>query len=501
MSISSYLQVQAMRKCAAEFPWKNWFTNIGSSLGIGRQKRADSVSPQGEKTRSQAFHDLNSRPYDTAKEFETQGFDPASAGDKAYTGSLPNTYRSYGNPDAGRISYTYSSSDTTNNSNGPGWNYKIYKTSPGGDDYNEANAINFTVYPEQLPSYRYGKSLNEATAGYRQQPLNTQQLMAIQAGDAAYTDKLLAHYRSIDPASWQAANLKLSSPDVVKRWLESVPRLAPAADRSSNYSSGDDVIRLAPNDIRLDNYDSYVGNAGDGLTSNPRFVANPSRAFDALFRSGYISEAADADTFFHELNHRNSLGSTRVFEGVEPHVENIPVDSGGIAALMQPEKYKGLYLTPMQIKWLYDHDLESYAVNENEINQALLSFNAGRYRLQKDMQDNPSNPNYVQIDPAVRQQFLDLPQFIQPGEAGAKQLDELMSFYDKNPQFILMMPEQARLVGYYKNLKAAVETSQDSTEKEFFQGMMNRMLYNKAFLAEHQGRPKMSYTNVQQMRA
>lgn len=462
--------------------------------------------PQEEKTRSQAFRDLHVKPYDTAKDYEAAGFDPAMAGDNAYMGALPHHIQPAGDVGAGHIPFTYAFTRPNNNTNRVGWDYKIYKPGPGADNYSDVGSTSFTVYPEHLPNYRYGRALREATASYRQQPLTTQQLMAMQAGDNSYLDKLLTHYKSIDPAYWRSANLRLSYPTEIEKWKESVPGMWPEINESSRYDPVADNIALTSNELRLEAYDSHVGNSGEDLTDSPRFIARPSSAGSSLFSARHTPDAADADAFFHELNHRNSIGNIRVVDAPYKHVMGTSVKDGGIATLMRPETQKGLYLTPTQQRWITGHNIEPYAVNENEMNQALLSFNAGRYRLQKDMQENPDNPNYAQIAPSVRQQFASFTQFLQPGEAGAKQLDELMTFYDQNPQFITMMPEQARLVGYYKNLKAAIENSEDPVEKEFFQGMMNRMIYNKAFLANSQrsnsNQPKVaSYTEFKKQAA
>ena len=496
----TYIEVQAMRKKAAAFPWKKWVTNIGSSLGISDQKNNAVAPHQAGKTRSQAYHDLNVKPYDTAEDFQRAGFDPARAGDRAHMGALPALYWNDGNTSAGHIPWTYSQG-AYDDINGPSWAYKVYKQKPYSDGYNEADSVSFNIYPNHLPNYRYGQQLRRATAGYRQQPLNMMQLMSMQAGDTGYVDKLLKHYMAVDPAYWRAANLKLSSPSELEKWKESVPGLGPEVEGSSTYNSGDNAIRLTSNRNRLSDYDDFVNNRGRDLTGSPLHIAQPSALRDSLFRSRYSPDAADAEAFFHELNHRNSMGSSKVVYRPYPHGESTPFEDGGIATLMRPEIYKGLYLTPEQIKWLQKHDIEPFAVNENEMNQALLSFNAGRYRLQKDMLENPNNPNYKQLNENVRKTFTDFPQFLQPGEEGAKQLDELMSFYDKNPQFIAMMPEQSRLVGYYKNLKAAINNSDDPVEKEFFQNMLNRMIYSKSFLADSRKRPNMSYTDVQRMRA
>ena len=487
---------QHMLKRAAGFPWKEWMTNIGSSLGFGGRSNNSMDFPKEEKTRDQAFHDANSHPYDNAKDFEAAGFDPSLAGDKAHIGAMPSMYWTEGRPTAGLIPYKYIQTPAKNNTTGPGWTYKIYDTRPLNPGEGVSRSTNFTIYPEQLPNYRAGRAMREATASYRKQPLNMQQLMAIQAGNNGYLTKLLEHYRSVDPTYWHAANLRLSSPEELEKWKESIPQIGQRSD-SSSYNSYDGKITLASDDIRQSGYDYFVNNTGDDLEDSPMFVAKPSKASSGLFHSDPMMDVADAETFFHELNHRNSMGNAVTVDAPYPHGKSIPFGEGGMATLMRPETFKGLYLTPMQIRWLQENDIEPYAVNENEMNQALLSFNAGRYRLRNDMLENPNNPNYLQIDPKIRQQFADFPQFIQPGEAGAKQLNDMLEFYSNNPQFILMMPEQARLVGYYKNLKAAIENSEDPVEKEFFQNIMNRMIYDKAFLANNQqSRPKISYADA-----
>ena len=469
------------KKQAADPSWKKWLNSIGFT----------GSSPEDEQRMSQAFRASNIHPYATEEAFENAGFNSDNIDTTAASmGHIRRDYRNEGTLRDGHIPYSYKpiNNSSTNHS---GWSYTIYKPTPESNGvYGAKDSVSFNVYPEKLPNYRYGKQLQEATSGYTKQPFNMQQLMSMQAGDSGYLDKLLAHYRSVNPAYWRDANLQLSSPAEIEKWKEAVPSIAPKVvndprGNASRYNADSGSITTTPYSQRIDDYANHVNSSSDDPSQSP-LLAKPSNNADSLFRMRHTPNAAAADSFFHELNHYNSIGKLRMSSEPYPHMENIPSGRGGNATLMRQATPKGLYLTPVQNKWIEDHNIESYAVNENEMNQALLSFNAGRYRLQKDMQDNPDNPNYAQIDPSVRQQFASFPQFIQPGEAGKQQLDELMTFYDQNPEFITMMPEQARLVGYYKNLKAAVENSEDPVEKEFFQGMMNRMIYNKSFLADSQ---------------
>jgi hypothetical protein len=243
-------------------------------------------------------------------------------------------------------------------------------------------------------------------------------------------------------------------------------------------------------------YEKGAGNSKKPLFSQPGYLTG-------LYDSSYNPYALATDVLNHELDHSYTTGTADLAMRPSPHLTGEAGISGyywGQPTAMRPETFKGLFLTPNQKRWIREQNVDPYALQEIEMNQALVDFNAGRYRLRKDMLENPDNPNYAQLTPEVRKQFTDFPSFIQPGEAGAKQLDELMEFYDKNPQFIPMMGEQARLVGYYKNLKAAIANSEDPIEKAFFQEMLNRMVYNKVFLADNQSGPNMSYTDVQNIR-
>ena len=203
------------------------------------------------------------------------------------------------------------------------------------------------MYTERLPNYRYGKQLQEATSGYTKQPFNMQQLMSMQAGDNGYLDKLLAHYRSINPAYWRDANLQLSSPAEIEKWKAAVPSIAPKVindplGNSSRYNSDSGSITTTPYNQRIDDYENHVNNSSDDPGQSP-LLAKPSNNADSLFRMRHTPYAAAADSFFHELNHYNSIGQLRMGTKPYPHMENIPADRGGNAVLMRQATPKGLY--------------------------------------------------------------------------------------------------------------------------------------------------------------
>ena len=138
------------------------------------------------------------------------------------------------------------------------------------------------------------------------------------------------------------------------------------------------------------------------------------------------------------------------------------------------------------------------------MNQALTSFNRGRWTLKRDMENNPNNPNYKYLReqyPGLIDKFMAQPDFIPAGKAGREQLDNMMQFFTDNPQLKPLMPEQFRFVGYYQNLKAALEHADTPEEKQFFQNLMDSLIYSKAFLAKNQ-QPRPSYQDAyQQMMA
>jgi hypothetical protein len=95
-----------------------------------------------------------------------------------------------------------------------------------------------------------------------------------------------------------------------------------------------------------------------------------------------------------------------------------------------------------------------------------------------------------------------LPDFVGYGEKGKQQLDNMMQFFDENPEFRTLMPEQFRFVDYYQNLKAAVDTARSEQEKEYLQALMNQMVYDMSYLANNQQRPNIqSYADYKQMYA
>lgn len=389
------------------------------------------------------------------------------------------------------------------------YTYRIYRPEDKGGE------VTFNLYPDSLPSATYGKKTLEAlrSSGNNPKlkaqdvgshevpegtlPLSVSQLVALQSGDPGFNDRRIKHWLSVPKENWHEANLIPSSPEAMEAWKNSYPRIGEAT-KNPQYQPLTGAITPFSNSAIKARYKAYEKGAGN--SKKPSFSQPGS--LTGLYDSSYNPYALSTDVLNHELNHSYNLGTADVELYPSIHLESKTTDGdySGAPTAMRPEQFKGMFLTPFQKQWVKDHNIDPYAINELEMNQALMDFNAGRYRLRKDMLENPDNPNYAQIDSAIRQQFAELPSFVQPGEEGRKQLDQLIEFYDNNPQFIPMMGEQARLIGYYKNLKAAVENAQDPYEKQFFQGMMDRMLYNKSFLASIQS-PRPSYTDVQRMRA
>ena len=371
------------------------YTNVYNKL----YKRAGSLESFKRFTGREQATDTgvqgsNARPYDTLEDFKAAGFTEPGRFDSrmAARGSAPY-YEYEGTRKSGQMPYSYTRSAPVSET-GDAWTYTTDSL---------GRPIKFTVYPESLPAHRYGeallKAVNDPTTGHEyeipeNQPLTARQLMAYQAGDDTYVDKLLSHYNSVKPEYWNKANLRLSSPDEVKAWQDSVPETSKPDVPAFGLGGR---IMPASSDFLNDMYDYYVNNAGKELFAKLSEGDNSG--------SYYSRVATAADSFLHEFNHLNSLGTLEHAEDYSKSPKPVSFDEGGKATLMRPEVYKGLYLTPKQRDWLKKYNIEPYAVDEFEMNQALLSFNAGRYRLQKDMQENPNNPNYKQIDPNVRKQF------------------------------------------------------------------------------------------------
>lgn len=534
----NYKQVQQMRKQAA---LPDWFRLIGSG-GAMEENAADP-----------AFSEQHGRLYDNLKEFEDANLNVLTQNERV-RGNAP-TSGSYPGENARRngfFTYIYSrpkqptpedrnlfqrfgdkltslwkkpappespqpsQPSPTDNA----WSYTIY--GPGQTNTN-SEGVNFILYPDELPNARYGKAMIEdmyrakglvrPEGNYEipeNQPLTVQQWMAYQAGDPDYIYKRLAHLRAIDPKHFSAGNVVLSDDNELKAWGDYVPVTSwPSLGAGYDMTSG----KIMPySQAALQELNRRYHTQVNDTYFNTPVPAVPSR-MSGIYNSAHTLEALFADAAGHEFNHGNNTGTSKLGKRPYPYLENVSMgeDTGrfpwgerGIPAYLRMKNPSAIYFTSPQDYWLRGHEVDPYALDEREILQAFDSFNAGRYRLaadiRKDMEGNLGNRNYAQIDPEIRQQFIDLPQFVQPGEEGAKQLDSIMSFYAQNPQFIVMMPEQARLVGYYYNLKAALENSKDPVEKEFFQKLMNRMIYSKSFLANNQ-QNRTTYTDVQRMMA
>jgi len=355
--------------------------------------------------------------------------------------------------------------------------------------------------------------INAANAGRTQftlQPFTNEQLMRIMTLDPKnrnYMNELLRHYSHIPLESWHKGNLQLGSPEEIEAWKKDKPPL----DNKNNNQSG--TYYSTPGTISLDStglFNRYLDGWGSQVYDGRWTNALSQEAYAGnLMTSSPVLAGLIGDTYGHELGHRYMMGQTKTTKANGPikleysrkaFNPKKPASSDNIPALMSSVDFRPLPFDAQQYEWLKNRAIQSYAVNENEMNQALTSFNRGRWALKQDMINNPDNPNYRYLAenyPGLMDKFKALPDFIPAGNEGMKQLDNVMQLFIQNPQLKVLMPEQARLVGYYQNLKAAVDNADTPQEKQFFQNLMNRMVYSKAFLANNQqSKPHISYADA-----
>ena len=342
------------------------------------------------------------------------------------------------------------------------------------------------------------RTANTGRTKFTLQPFNNEKLMRIMTLDPQnrnYLNELLNHYRHIPIEAWHNANLQPSSAEEIEAWKKDVPPLNTAADNGGMYWSDTGKIDITPNSV-IDRYDDtwgYKANTGWWTDSIAPEESRGNRMTTSPTLAGIIG-----DMYGHEAGHRNLMGLTKATRtkgppdwesSSRPFNPKMPISAVNVPALMRPVDWRTLPFDQQQYAWLKNRATQSYAVNETEMNQALTSFNRGRWALKRDMENNPDNPNYKYLEanyPGLIDKFKALPDFIPAGKAGREQLDNMMQFFIQNPQLKVLMPEQARLVGYYQNLKAGVDNADTPEEKQFFQNLMNRLIYSKAFLANNQ---------------
>lgn len=347
--------------------------------------------------------------------------------------------------------------------------------------------------------------INAANAGRAQltlQPFTNEQLMKIMTLDPKnrnYMNELLRHYSHIPLEAWHKGNLQPSSPEEIEAWKKDKPSLNNKNNnQSGTYYSDTGNISLDPTGLFNRYLDGWGSKAFAGRWTN----ALSQEAYTGnLMTSSPVMAGLVGDTYGHELGHRYMMGQTKATRADGPlkqeHSRKAfnpkkPVSSDNVPALMSSLDFRPLSFDAQQYEWLKNRAIQSYAVNENEMNQALTSFNRGRWALKQDMINNPDNPNYKYLEenyPGLIDKFKALPDFIPAGNAGKAQLDSMMQLFADNPQLKVLIPEQARLVGYYQNLKAAVDNADTPEEKQFFQNLMDRFIYSKSFLANNQKRP------------
>lgn len=382
-----------------------------------------------------------------------------------------------------------------------------------------SNNIRFmTVDPTRLPSYKASRMLlgpswkqqsdanpssrpDLARLAFTRQPYNNAQLYRIETNAPEYLDRLLTHYQQVPEAHWGRANLRLSSPDEIEAWKKDIPQMASISGPKYNPLTGKVDI---PHAATAAEFDKVWNQAGHGKQNYRSYESSGLAPFSNS--SSWLGRLSD--TFFHELRHRNSVGLIDVDRSKptwtvsgRPYNPNRAVSSSNMPTLMRPRKFSPFTPDNRQLEWIKDHAIQQYAMDENEMNQALMAMNAGRYALKQDMKTDLNNPNYTQLSDDVKKRLNALPDFIESGEKGKQQIDDMMQLFIEHPELRVLIPEHSRLVGYYKNLKAAVDMAKTPEEKAYLQNLMNRMIYSKAFLANNQKQPRTIYGKANQVYA
>lgn len=372
-----------------------------------------------------------------------------------------------------------------------------YRASLTPSDVAPSNSYGFNSHSRN-PVSTYSKEdmiskANDGSLAFTKQPFNMRQLWEIKSGDPNYMDAYIRHLQHIPEGVWNKANLQLSSPEELEAWKKYKPMMLPTL-APPGYAPVSGLIVMSPNKMR-DYYERMH-------TWKPKWDEKTSRAtYMGAFNTSASWPGFVSDAFFHELGHQDTTGQSTpdlLRLGAPLLRLRAPVlrlDStkwipnglpGGIPTLMRERASYPLFQTEKQFDWMKDHAIEPYAISESEMNQALLAMNAGRYALKHDMINDQDNPNYKQLPQEALQQFKALPDFISAGKGGKEQFEKMMQLFIENPALGRFMPEQSRLVSYYQNLKAAVDTAKTPEEKQYFQNLMDRFIYSKAFLANNQ---------------
>ena len=423
------------------------------------------------------------------------------------TGTLNS--RQPGHTDVGADRYSVTYGAPTEGNYQVNWRFQV----PGSN-----TVRSMTVDPTRLPSYKASRMLlgpswkqqsdanpssrpDLARLAFTRQPYNNEQLYRIETNAPEYLDRLLSHYQQVPEDYWNRANLRLSSPDEIKAWKKDVPQMASISGPKYNPLTGKVDM---PHEAMEAEFGKIWNQANQGKQNYMSYESSGLAPFSNS--SSWLGRLSD--TFFHELRHRNSVGlidvnrsnPTWTVSG-RPYNPNSAVSSSNMPTLMRPRKFYPFTPDNRQLGWIKDHAIQQYAMDENEMNQALMAMNAGRYALKQDMKTDLNNPNYAQLSDDVKKRFSALPDFIEPGEKGKQQIDDMMQLFIEHPELRVLIPEHSRLVGYYKNLKAAVDTAKTPEEKAYFQKLLNRMIYSKAFLANNQKQPRDTYGKANQMYA
>lgn len=356
--------------------------------------------------------------------------------------------------------------------------------------------------------------IREANAGRAQftlQPYTNEKLMQVLTLDPKnrnYLNELLNHYRRIPQENWRKANLQLSDPAEIEAWKKAVPPLDTKEGNGNGmyYPTTGNISLSTDNALQVYN-DLWNNKANTDWWEDGKIQESFGR--NQLTSTPTVAGSI-GDRYGHEAWHRAMMGLARVAKtggapewaySSAPFNPRKPVSAKNVPAVMRPLNWRDLLFTDLQYNSLRDHAIQEYAVNETEMNQALTSFNRGRWALKRDIENNSDNPNYKYLEehyPGLIEQFKATPDFIPAGNEGKKQLDSVMKLFEDNPQLRLLMQEQSRLVGYYQNLKKAVETAKTPEERKYFQNLMDRLVYSKAFLANNQRRPVPSYAESYQ---
>ena len=351
------------------------------------------------------------------------------------------------------------------------------------------------------------KAINSGRVSFTKMPGSNAEQWAILTGDPNHLDSYEKYLESLPKEVHDRAGISLSSPQEREAWKKYTNPLLTFFG-STSYVPTYGTIHMPERELENE-YNRHWGRY-----NNYHWHTLPSTA-NGYYASG-SRQGNIASSLSHEANHAALEGRYRfdpivaartLFQPDVPTrwVSNDPWVPGwrdmGHASLMKQKHIDPMYQTEKQFGWSGDHAIEPYAITPSEITQAFVNFNKERSLVKNHMQQNPNNSNYAQLEPEVKQAFLDLPDHIGYGFKGKDQLDKMMNLFIEHPELQLLMPEGARLVGYYQNLKAAIDTAKTPEERFYFYNLMDKMIYDRSYLANAQGRPNVSYPDVQRMRA